>query len=116
MLEPGRGDYALIGVLLWQRVVLFEADPRKPGFFNVFVRDDFCRIKKAYWGPGLGARYWPPGKRKRETLPVDAQLNSRDGPQLLQRRIGQRWEATRAPTGALRTASRASLHTPRPPG
>ena len=26
MLEPGRGDYALIGVLLWQRVVLFEDD------------------------------------------------------------------------------------------
>ena len=34
---------------------------------------------------------------------------------LLQRRIGQRWEATRAPTGALRTAGRA-VFTPRPPG
>ena len=50
----------------------------------------------------------PRGKRKRETLSLKTlKLGGAEQAHLLQRRIGQRWEATRAPTGALRTAGRA---------
>src|SRR6202048_5504991 len=52
-----------------------------------------------------------PGKRKRETSLLTTLPPKVQGTHLLQRRIGQRWEATRAPTGALRTAGRAVLHT-----
>jgi len=50
MLEPGRGDYALLGVLLWQRIVLFEADPyfiwRK---LTLFANNDRLGCEEDRW-------------------------------------------------------------------